>query len=144
MVNRRSKKRGSCSGRRYDDDDQGHNHRGGAIRMPSEYFGGVSGRYGVDANAGRCPSAYGYTNAQSFGGNLPGNQVGPNMFAHPDGSGLQTGGRNRKGKKGRKSNKRSNSCPKKRGACPRKKRSANSKSRKNSKSKNSKRKNRRN
>ena len=67
--------------------------RGGAIRLPSEYFGGDSGRYVADANVGRCPNAYGYTHAQSFGGNLPGNQVGPNMFAHPGGTGQQTGGR---------------------------------------------------
>ena len=71
-------------------------HVGGAIRMPSEYFGGDSGRYSVDPNAGRCASSYGYTNAQSFGGQHAGNQVGPNMHAHPGGSGLHTGGRRRR------------------------------------------------
>jgi hypothetical protein len=34
--------------------------KGGAIRMPSEYFGINSGRYQVDANAGRSPESYGY------------------------------------------------------------------------------------
>ena len=33
---------------------------GGAIRMPSEYYGVDSGRYTADANVGRSPSCYGY------------------------------------------------------------------------------------
>ena len=69
------------------------NRRGGAIRLPSEYFGIDSGRYGADMNAGRTPHAYGYTHAQSMGNELPGNQVGPNMHAHPDATGIQTGGK---------------------------------------------------
>ena len=66
--------------------------RGGALSFPSEYFGVSSGKYVADANAGRCPNAYGYTVAQSMGNDLPGNQVGPNMHAHPNASGTQTGG----------------------------------------------------
>ena len=69
------------------------NRRGGAIRLPSEYFGIDSGRYGADMNAGRTPHAYGYTHAQSMGNEIPGNQVGPNMHAHPDATGIQTGGK---------------------------------------------------
>ena len=36
--------------------------QGGAIRMPSEYFGVNSGRYQMDANMGRSPNSYGYMN----------------------------------------------------------------------------------
>ena len=43
------------------------NRKGGAIRLPSEYFGVESGRYGSDMNVGRTPHAYGYTHAQSMG-----------------------------------------------------------------------------
>ena len=35
---------------------------GGAIRMPSEYFGVNSGRYQADANVGRSQGSYGYMN----------------------------------------------------------------------------------
>lgn len=40
----------------------GRKLKGGAIRMPSEYFGIDSGRYMADANVGRSPSSYGYVN----------------------------------------------------------------------------------
>merc|ERR1712070_1236886 len=70
--------------------------RGGAIRLPSEYFGVNSGRYAPDANAGRMPNAYGYTQAQSNGVSMDGNQVGANMHAHPNATGLQTGGGHRR------------------------------------------------
>ena len=69
---------------------------GGAIRMPSEFFGTDSGRYGADPNLGRTPHAYGYTFPQSHGVNLPGNFMGPNLGAAPDSSGVQTGGRRTK------------------------------------------------
>ena len=70
--------------------------RAGAIRMPSEYYGGDSGRYTSDPNAGLCANAYGETTAQSQGASLGENMVGPNLFAHPDGTGTQTGGRRRR------------------------------------------------
>jgi len=98
LRNRLKRKCGKCNS---NEDEHGHLH-GGAIRLPSEYFGGDSGRYAADANVGRCPNSYGYTHAQSFGGNLPGNQVGPNMFAHPGGTGQQTGGRKRRTRRGKK------------------------------------------
>ena len=66
--------------------------RGGAIRMPSEYFGVDSGRYTDNANAGLCPNAYGDTHAQSFGMPLNDQSVGPNMHVHPNATGMQTGG----------------------------------------------------
>ncbi len=66
--------------------------RGGAIRMPSEYFGVDSGRYTDNANAGLCPNAYGDTHAQSFGMPLNEQSVGPNMHVHPNATGMQTGG----------------------------------------------------
>jgi len=68
------------------------NKKGGAIRMPSEFFGVDSGRYGGDPNLGRTPHAYGYSFPQSHGVNLPGNFFGPNLGASPDSSGVQTGG----------------------------------------------------
>ena len=36
--------------------------KGGAVRMPSEYYGVDSGRYQADANLGRSPQSYGYMN----------------------------------------------------------------------------------
>lgn len=70
--------------------------RGGAIRMPSEYFGVDSGRYTDNANAGLCPNAYGDTHAQSFGMPLNEQSVGPNMHVHPNATGMQTGGAKRR------------------------------------------------
>ena len=40
----------------------GRKMKGGAIRMPSEYYGVDSGRYQPDANLGRSPQSYGYMN----------------------------------------------------------------------------------
>ena len=60
--------------------------------LPSEYFGKASKAYVTETNKGVCPSAYGKTVAQSFGSSFSKNMVGPNMFAHPKPSGMQTGG----------------------------------------------------
>ena len=98
--------------------------RAGAIRMPAEYFGGNSGRYTPDPNAGLCANAYGNTTAQSMGNSLTPNMVGPNLFAHPNGTGTQTGGRRRRiSRKSRKTRKvKRNGCSKGKG-CRRVKRS---------------------
>ena len=82
------------------------NQRAGAIRMPAEYFGGDSGRYTPDPNAGLCANAYGNTTAQSMGNTLTPTMVGPNLFAHPNGTGTQTGGRRRRVSTKKRSNKK--------------------------------------
>ena len=100
--------------------------RAGAIRMPGEYFGSDSGRYTPNPNAGLCANAYGNTTAQSMGNSLTPNMVGPNLFAHPNGTGTQTGGR-RIARKSRKTRKvKRNGCSKGKG-CSRVKRSGCSK-----------------
>ena len=81
--------------------------RGGAIRMPSEYFGVDSGRYTDNANAGLCPNAYGDTHAQSFGMPLNEQSVGPNMHVHPNATGMQTGGAKRRRRTKRSTKRRS-------------------------------------
>ena len=68
---------------------------GGAIRLPSEYYGQDSGRY-LDNVPAVDKNAYGDTNAVSFGTINPDNTTGPNLGVHPNGSGLQTGGRKRR------------------------------------------------
>ena len=69
----------------------------GAIRLPSEFYGGNSGRYTANAKAGLCGNAYGNTIARSHGTIFAdGSQTGPNMHAHPDAIGVQTGGRRRR------------------------------------------------
>lgn len=78
----------------------------GAIRLPSEYYGGNSGRYTANAKAGLCGNAYGNTIARSHGTIFAdGSQTGPNMHAHPDAIGVQTGGRRRRRSNKNRSNK---------------------------------------
>lgn len=79
--------------------------KAGAV-LPSEYFGKASKAYVTETNKGVCPSAYGKTVAQSFGSSFSKNMVGPNMFAHPKPSGMQTGGGGCSGKKKRKKSKK--------------------------------------
>ena len=77
----------------------------GAIRLPSEFYGGNSGRYTANTKAGLCPNAYGNTIAKSHGSIFSdGSQTGANMHAHPNGTGTQTGGRRRR--RNRSQNKR--------------------------------------
>ena len=69
----------------------------GAIRLPTEFYGGNSGRYTANAKAGLCGNAYGNTIARSHGTIFAdASQTGPNMHAHPDAVGVQTGGRRRR------------------------------------------------
>ena len=85
--------------------------RGGAIIMPSEYFGKDSGSYSPTVNASY-NTAYGASVGISQG--MPnGNLIGPNLAYGPTDSKLQTGGRRRsnsnKKNKSRKSRKSSKS-----------------------------------
>ena len=90
----------------------------GAIRLPSEFYGGNSGRYTANAKAGLCGNAYGNTIARSHGTIFAdASQTGPNMHAHPDAVGVQTGGRRRRRRssnKKRSSNKNRSKVNKKR------------------------------
>ena len=81
----------------------------GAIRLPSEYYGGNSGRYTPNAQAGLCGNAYGNTIARSHGTIFAdASQTGPNMHAHPDAIGVQTGGRRRRRRSSNNKRSRSN------------------------------------
>ena len=76
--------------------------RGGAVRMPHEYFGTDSGRYFAtgDPKLTDGSSAYGPFMAVSQGVPImDGQMVGPNMGPYPASSCTQTGGRRRKHKK---------------------------------------------
>jgi len=66
--------------------------RGGAVRMPLEYFGGQSGVYSSNPNVGYEAHAYGDVVPVSYG-NINGNTTGPNLHVMPNSSMLQTGGR---------------------------------------------------
>ena len=83
------------------------NKRGGAVRMPLEYFGGDSGRYFPtgDAKLADGSSAYGPFYSVSQGVASPDGQMfGPNVGPYPGSSCTQTGGR--RIKKSKKSNRR--------------------------------------
>jgi hypothetical protein len=83
------------------------NKRGGAVRMPLEYFGGDSGRYfpAGDAKLADGSSAYGSFYSVSQGVPSPDGQMfGPNVGPYPGASCTQTGGR----KKSKKSKKHTN------------------------------------
>jgi len=82
--------------------------RGGAVRMPHEYFGTDSGRYFAtgDPKLAEGSSAYGPFMAVSQGVPvMDGQMVGPNMGPYPAASCTQTGGRRRRHKKSMKSKK---------------------------------------
>lgn len=69
-------------------------HKGGAIRLPSEYFGKNSGRY-FDNVSSSYSTAYGPSKGVSHG--VIGNGVaGPNLAPGPNHSGAMVGGRRRK------------------------------------------------
>ncbi len=75
--------------------------------LPSEFFGGNSGRYSANPGAAY-PSAYGVTEATSHGVILPGGNVtGPNLGPAPNTSGNQTGGRRRSRRRSRRSSRHS-------------------------------------
>ncbi len=87
----------------------GQGPRGNGNSFPIEYFGGKSGRYYESGSPELVPedSAYGKTFATGFGKNVPSledeNMTGPDLAPFPRTSGVQTGGRKRKGLKKRKS-----------------------------------------
>lgn len=81
--------------------------RGGAIRMPSEYFGKDSGSYSPVVN-----TAYNTAYGPSVGvsqGMANGNLYGPNLAYGPTTSTLQTGGRKRRSIRRTRRNRRSHS-----------------------------------
>ena len=63
---------------------------GGAVRLPSEYFGGNSGRYSPNPSASY-DTAYGPSVGVSMG-SVRGNVVGPNLGPGPNSSSSMTGG----------------------------------------------------
>lgn len=65
------------------------NKKGGAVRLPSEYFGGNSGRYSPNPSASY-DTAYGPSVGVSMG-TVRGNKVGPNLGPGPN-SNAMTGG----------------------------------------------------
>tara|TARA_B100000927_G_scaffold110127_1_gene88903 strand:+ start:115 stop:540 length:426 start_codon:yes stop_codon:yes gene_type:complete len=116
---------------------------GGRVVKPSEYYGGSSGRYFPSGSPSLtpCNSAYGATNAVSFGKiNDDYTSSGPNLGPYPGSSGKMTGGKrknrrknrsnsnsnkNKKNKSHRKNNKNRNSRTKKRSLKNRKTNSSN-------------------
>lgn len=68
--------------------------KGGRVSLPSEYFGGNSGRYFPEGSPELNPanSAYGPSVTTSHGVVISGNQMGPDMGPYPVATGNQTGG----------------------------------------------------
>lgn len=68
--------------------------KGGRVSLPSEYFGGNSGRYFPEGSPELNPanSAYGPSVTTSHGVVIQGNQMGPDMGPYPVAGGNQTGG----------------------------------------------------
>jgi hypothetical protein len=66
------------------------NMTGGAVRLPSEYFGGNSGRYSANPLSSY-DTAYGSSVGVSMG-SVRGDVVGPNLAPGPNSSGQMTGG----------------------------------------------------
>ena len=125
---------------------------GGRVVKPSEYYGGSSGRYFPSGSPSLtpCNSAYGTTNAVSFGKiNDDYTSSGPNLGPYPGSSGKMTGGKrkknrrknrsknnkNKKNKSQRRNNKNRNSRTKKRSLKNRKNNSSNNNGIKNKKNK---------
>jgi hypothetical protein len=83
-----------------------NNKRGGAVRMPLEYFGGNSDKYfpSGDAALKDGSSAYGPFYSVSQGVASPDGQMfGPNVGPYPNSSCTQTGGRRRSARRSKKS-----------------------------------------
>lgn len=125
---------------------------GGRVVKPSEYYGGSSGRYFPSGSPSLtpCNSAYGTTNAVSFGKISDDyTSSGPNLGPYPGSSGKMTGGKrkknrrknrsknnkNKKNKSQRRNNKNRNSRTKKRSLKNRKNNSSNNNDNKNKKNK---------
>lgn len=125
---------------------------GGRVVKPSEYYGGSSGRYFPSGSPSLtpCNSAYGTTNAVSFGKISDDyTSSGPNLGPYPGSSGKMTGGKrkknrrknrsknnkNKKNKSQRRNNKNRNSRTKKRSLKNRRNNSSNNNGIKNKKNK---------
>ena len=81
---------------------------GGRVVKPSEYYGGSSGRYFPSGSPSLtpCNSAYGTTNAVSFGKISDDyTSSGPNLGPYPGSSGKMTGGKRKNRRKNRSNNK---------------------------------------
>ncbi len=67
---------------------------GGRVSLPSEYFGGNSGRYFAEGSPELMPadSVYGKTHATSHGTLIGNNMMGPDLGPYPGGTDKQTGG----------------------------------------------------
>lgn len=102
---RHSKKKTSSKKRQQQGGD-GQGSRGHDVSFPIQYFGGKLNRYFPTGSPELVPKngAYGETVATSFGKNVPSlyakNMVGPNLAPFPNSSGIQTGGKKKKNKKG--------------------------------------------
>lgn len=84
---------------------------GGRVVKPSEYYGGSSGRYFPSGSPSLtpCNSAYGTTNAVSFGKISDDyTSSGPNLGPYPGSSGKMTGGKRKNRRKNRKNRSNSN------------------------------------
>ena len=124
---------------------------GGRVVKPSEYYGGSSGRYFPSGSPSLtpCNSAYGTTNAVSFGKISDDyTSSGPNLGPYPGSSGKMTGGKrknrrknrsknnkNKKNKSQRRNNKNRNRRTKKRSLKNRRNNSSNNNGNKNKKNK---------
>ena len=124
---------------------------GGRVVKPSEYYGGSSGRYFPSGSPSLtpCNSAYGTTNAVSFGQiSYDYTSSGPNLGPYPGSSGKMTGGKrknrrknrsknnkNKKNKSQRRNNKNRNRRTKKRSLKNRRNNSSNNNGNKNKKNK---------
>ena len=90
----------------YQKGGDGQGNGGHDVGFPIQYFGGKLNRYFPAGSPELVPKngAYGETVATSFGKNVPSlyakNMVGPNLAPFPNSSGIQTGGKKKKNKKG--------------------------------------------
>mgnify|MGYP000914746093 CR=1 FL=1 len=69
---------------------------GNATLMPSEYYGGNSGRFSDNAFSNPGKSAYGEYLPKSFGVPNTDNTTGPNLAVYPNSSNALTGGRRKR------------------------------------------------
>lgn len=84
--------------------------RGGAVRMPLEYFGGDSARYFPVGDAKLSEGGHAYGPFASVSQGVPimdGQMVGPNMGPSPNSSCTQTGGRKRRHSSKKRTSKKS-------------------------------------
>ena len=87
------------------------NKRGGAVRMPLEYFGSSSGRYFPSGDSNLTPSSSAYGPFMEVSQGVPSldGMVGPNVGPYQGSSCTQTGGRRRRSRKSKSHSRRSRS-----------------------------------